>query len=54
MKKVLFLALPLMFATAIFAQQAKFVEISSEFIASSINRKLIPTSSKKTDNRSLY
>ena len=33
MKKVLFLALPLMFATAIFAQQAKFVEISSEFMA---------------------
>ena len=33
MKKVLFLALSLMFATAIFAQQAKFVEISSEFMA---------------------
>ena len=33
MKKILFLALPLMFATAIFAQQAKFVEISSEFMA---------------------
>jgi len=34
MKKVLFLALPLMFATAIFAQQAKFLEISSEFMPS--------------------
>jgi len=33
MKKVLFLALSLMFVTAIFAQQAKFVEISSEFMA---------------------
>ena len=33
MKKVLFLAIPLMFATAIFAQQAKIVEISSESMA---------------------
>ena len=32
MKKIIFLALFLMFVTTIFAQQAKFVEISSEFM----------------------